>query len=320
MTKLRIVFLGTPDASVATLQAVLDAGHTVPLAITRPDRRRGRGGVKGPSPVKRAALDRDVPILQPENVNEEEAVARILEAAPDVLLIVAFGQILRKPVLEASRLLPLNLHFSLLPEYRGAAPVARALADGRTVTGVTLQRVVRQRDAGPVLDAREVPIGPEETAPELMDRLSGIGAKLTVATLDRIAGGDLSETPQDHERATLAPMIKKEEGRVDWAWSAARIHDHVRAFDPWPGSATTLFASARGKPMQVSLVTVRRGPEEGGDRPPGEVLEATRDHLLVQTGAGLLAVLAAKPAGRKALSAAELKNGYRVAAGDRFGD
>ncbi|MCU0726269.1 MAG: methionyl-tRNA formyltransferase [Planctomycetes bacterium] len=313
----RIVFLGTPEPAVRVLEAVLAAGFPVSLVVTRPDRPRGRGLDTSASPVKCAALSAGLPVFEPEDVNSDASVERVRAEAPDLLLIVAYGRILKKGLRAVPRLLPLNVHFSLLPEYRGAAPVARAIADGKTITGVTLQRIVRKLDAGPVLAAEEVPIGPDETAAELADRLAAVGAELTVRTLDRLGRGETGETPQDESRATLAPMLSKEEGEVDWSRSAHALHCHVRAMDPWPGARSVYRSAARGDAVEVLLLRSRPGPP--GDRagpPPGTVLRADAEGLLVQTGDGGLLVTELKPAGKRALTAREFVNGYRAASGD----
>jgi methionyl-tRNA formyltransferase len=319
VTDLAIAFLGTPDAAVPTLERVVDAGFAVPLVITRPDRRRGRGGKTSPSPVKAAAERLGLEVYQPESVNDPECLARIVDAPTDVLLIVAFGQILKKPLLAAPRVMPLNLHFSLLPAYRGAAPVAKAIADGCPETGVSLQRVVRKLDAGPVLATVRASIGAEETTADLETRLAGIGAELTVATLRRLAEGEVEERPQDEERATYAPMLSKEDGRVDWSRAAPELACHVRAMNPWPGARTRFTGAARGKTVGVTLLRAR--PEEGepSDRSPGEIVELTREAILIEAGEGRLAVTELKPEGKRVLAAREFANGYHVAPGDRFG-
>jgi methionyl-tRNA formyltransferase len=312
-----VAFLGTPEAAVPTLRAVLDAGHAIPVVVTNPDRRQGRGGRAAPSAVKVAALERGLTVFQPEDLNLPENVERLRDFRIDLLLIVAYGKILKKSVLEVPRLLPLNLHFSLLPEYRGAAPVARAIAAGRTSTGVSLQRVVRRLDAGPILAAEPVAIGPEESGGALTDRLAGIGARLTVATLEEIAAGRITEIPQDDAAATLAPMLAKSEGRIDWTRPASALHAHVRAMDPWPGATTTFRSSTfnREFPLTVLECRVVEGDSTGK---PGEVVSAGAQGIVVQTGRGLLSLRSVKPAGKRAQNPREFINGYRIAAGDRL--
>jgi methionyl-tRNA formyltransferase len=316
--RLRLVFLGTPEAAVPTLRAVHAAGHEVRLVVTNPDRRKGRGGKTAPSPVKEAALELGLPVFQPENLNTVESGERLVEAAVDILLIVAYGKILRKSVLAIPRLLPLNLHFSLLPLFRGAAPVSKAIAEGCTETGVTLQRVVKKLDAGPILTSERVAIDPEEKAGDLMRRLAEIGARLTVSTLARVAEGKVTETPQDEEQATFAPMLTKEDGRIDWTWPATKIHAHVRAMDPWPGATTTYRSAARDKTLPLTVLSCRRA-QGSASASPGTVTAVDPEGIVVQTGDGLLSLTLLKPAGKRALSPREFQNGYRAVAGDDLG-
>ena len=315
--EMRIVFLGTPDAAVPTLARV--AGRfAVPLVVTNPDRRRGRGGRATASPVKQAAESLGIPVFAPDDLNSPESIDRVRETDPDVLLVVAYGKILRQAVLDLPRLLPINLHFSLLPEYRGAAPVARAIAEGKTETGVTVQRIVKRLDAGPVLAAARAAIGPEETAAELMERLALVGAGLTVRTLGEIADGRAVETPQDASLATGAPLLTKEEGRVDWSLPARVLHCHVRAMDPWPGAYTTFTGAAQKRELRVTIVRATRGPEDSADASPGTVTAADGDGILVATGSGQLRITKLKPSGKAALEPREFVNGYRATAGDHF--
>ncbi len=318
MSGLSLVFLGTPDPAVKVLHAALAAGFSVPLAVTQPDRPRGRGRGLAPSPVKAAALAAGIPVHEPADVNAPESVERIRAAGADVLLIVAYGSILRKAVRQACRLLPLNVHFSLLPAYRGAAPVTWAIADGAAVTGVTIQRIVARLDAGPVLAAAEVPIGPEETAGELMDRLADVGADLAVRTLLAVVRGEARETPQDETRATLARMLTKEDGLVDWRLDAASLCRRVRAMTPWPGARTAFRSRARPEAVPATLLRCRPEPDAAGDGPPGTVLAVEAGGLRVQAGSGHVLVLSLKPAGKQALSPKEFANGYRAAPGDSF--
>ncbi|MEN8148496.1 MAG: methionyl-tRNA formyltransferase [Planctomycetota bacterium] len=315
---LRVLFMGTPDAAVPTLRAIRAAGHDVPLVVTRPDRRKGRGKTLSACPVKLAAEELGLAVFSPENVNSLDSVDRLRSCEADVLLIVAYGRILKQSVLDVPRLLPLNLHFSLLPEYRGAAPVAAAIAAGQTTTGVTIQRVVKKLDAGPVLFARETDIEDGETTDELEARLADVGADLTLEALERLAAGTATETPQDHDRATFAPMLAKADGDTDFARPADEIVNHVRAMYSWPGAQAVFAGAKRSKEMPVTLVRTRPGAAEDPFRGPGEVIEVTNDAIVVQTGRGTLSILSLKPAGKREQTAAEFANGYHVAPGDRF--
>jgi methionyl-tRNA formyltransferase len=310
--------MGTPEAAVPTLRAVAGAGFPVPLVITRPDRRRGRGSGLAASPVKEAALDLELPVFQPEDVNDPESVARLAAAEADFLLVVAFGRILKRRVFETPRVCPLNLHFSLLPEYRGAAPVERAIAEGRTRTGVSLQRLVKKLDAGPVFASETVEILPDEAAGALERRLATIGADLVVRSLPAIARGEVEAEPQDESRVSFAPMLAKEDGRMDFTRDAAALARHVRAMDPWPGAQAVFAGERRKKDLRVILTAARpAGPSPDGGE-PGVVAAVGDASIDVVTGDGLLAIRELKPAGKRAMSAKEFANGYHVAAGDRF--
>ena len=315
---LRVLFMGTPDAAVPTLRAIHAAGVPIPLVVTRPDRPRGRGKALAASPVKIAAEGLGLAIFQPDNVNSLDSVDRLRSTEADVLLIVAYGRILKQAVLDVPRLLPLNLHFSLLPEYRGAAPVSKAIAEGRTRTGVTIQRVVRKLDAGPVLRQRETEIAPGETTDALEARLAVLGAELTIDALDIIGRGDAVETPQDESKATFAPMLAKADGAMDFRRSAEEAANHVRAMYSWPGAQAIFVSAKRPKKLPVTLTAARPGETDSPFRGPGEVIEVTADSISVQTGRGSLSVLRLKPAGKREQTAAEFANGYHVVPGDRF--
>jgi methionyl-tRNA formyltransferase len=316
--RLRIAFMGTPEAAVPTLRAVAGAGHRVVLVITRPDRPRGRGKELTSCPVKLAALELGLPVAEPEDVNAPESVDRLAESKPDVLLVVAYGRILKKRVFTTPRLLPMNLHFSMLPEYRGAAPVERAIAEGRTRTGVTLQRLAAKLDAGPVLAGEEVEIGPDETTAELEARLAVIGAGLVVRTLPALARGEVEEVPQDPTRVSYAPMLAKSDGRVDFTRDAEALRCHVRAMNPWPGAQATFAPARGGRPRPVILLRARAAPAPDPDTDPGEVISITDQALVVATGRGRLEIRELKPAGKRAMSAREFANGYHTRPGDRF--
>jgi methionyl-tRNA formyltransferase len=268
--------------------------------------------------VKQAAGELGLTVFQPENVNSLDSVDRLRAAEADVLLIVAYGRILKQSVLDVPRLLPLNLHFSLLPEFRGAAPVAAAIAAGKTETGVTIQRVVRKLDAGPVLAAERVAIEPTETTDALEARLAVVGADLAVAAIGEIERGEAVETPQDESKATFAPMLAKGEGAMDFAAPAETAVNHVRAMFSWPGAQAVFEGAKRKKPLPVILTAARSGETDDPFRGAGEVIEVTPEAIVVQTGRGSLSILRLKPSGKREQTAAEFANGYHVAPGDRF--
>ncbi|HKQ61459.1 MAG TPA: methionyl-tRNA formyltransferase, partial [Candidatus Polarisedimenticolaceae bacterium] len=276
---MRLVFLGTPSAAVPALAALLRAGHEVARVVTQPDRPVGRSRRPAPPPVKQAALDAGLELLQPRRVKDEEFPAALRSAAPELLVVVAYGRILSDAVLELAPRGAINLHFSLLPRYRGAAPVQWALARGETTTGVSTMRIVSRLDAGDVLLQRAVPIAAGEHAPALEQRLAAIGAELLVATLAGLARGELRGTPQDEAQATYAPLLHRADGELDPTLAAPLLEGHVRGFDPWPGSWVRVEPGGR----RLRLVEAR-ALDERGEQAPGSVLELRRDGLVVACG------------------------------------
>ncbi len=272
---MRIVFAGTSSFAVPTLRALLAAGHALPLVVTQPDRPAQRGLRLTPPPVKVAAEALALPVFQPERIREPEAVARIAEVGPELIVVVAYGQIIPRSVLEIPPRGIVNVHASLLPKYRGAAPVAHAVLNGERVTGVTIMRMDEQLDHGPVLAVREVEIGPHEDAAALTERLAEVGADLLVETLERLDA--LEPEEQEHAVATLAPKLKREDGDLDWDLAADEIDRRVRAFQPWPG-VTLPFAGQR--------VKVLAGRVAEGTGRPGEVLLADEEGVTVAAGEG----------------------------------
>lgn len=264
----RLVFMGTPEFGVPTLRLLARSGYSVAAVVTQPDKPRGRGCAPSFSPVKQAALELGLPVLQPANVNTPEALAALTGSAPEIIVVAAFGQILRSPLLALPRLGCVNLHASLLPRYRGAAPVQWAIAQGETVTGVTVQRMAERVDTGAVLTQRTLPIGPEETASELAARLAELGAPAVAEALELLTrtGGSCG-VPQDDTQATLAPRLTREDGRLDWTLPGKTLHDRVRGFNPWPGT----YALAHGRPVKV-LATHRSEQDAPADAAPGQVL------------------------------------------------
>ncbi|HET8647193.1 MAG TPA: methionyl-tRNA formyltransferase, partial [Vicinamibacteria bacterium] len=233
---MRIVFLGSGAFAIPSLQALLAAGHEVAAVVSQPDREKGRGLQPAPPPLKTAALERGLPVLQPRRVREPEAQAALRALGPELQVVAAYGQILPPSVIDIAPRGTVNVHGSLLPRYRGAAPVQWAIAHGETETGVTTMMIDAGLDTGAILLSRSTPIGEEETAPELEARLAQMGGALLVETIAGLERGTVHPVPQDHQRATLAPLLQKEDGRVDWTWPAAVIARRIRAFQPWPGT------------------------------------------------------------------------------------
>ena len=311
MIPFRVVFLGTPRFAVPSLAALAER-ETVTLVVTNPDRPSGRGRSVAMPPVKEEALRRGIPVYQPEKARAPESVERIRAERPDLIVVVAYGQILPQAILDIPRLFCVNVHASLLPKYRGAAPINWAIARGETVTGVTIMRMDAGMDTGPMLLARELPIGEEDTAGTMFDALSRLGADALSDALDRLREGTLREIAQDGARATYAPMLKKEHGAIDWAKSAREVRDLVRGMTPWPSAATV----HRGKALKVLSAAAREVRE--GAAAPGEVLSVGKDGIEVACGDGTLLLVRVQPEGGKAMSAWDYAQGHRVGKGERL--
>lgn len=309
---MRVIFMGTPGAAVPTLQALHKDGHTVVAVVTQPDRPAGRGRRLQPPPVKEAALALGLPVWQPTKIKTPEFHAELAALAADVGVVVAYGRILPAHLLETPRYGCLNVHFSLLPKYRGAAPVNWAIAQDEAVTGVTVMYMDAGLDTGDIALQTECWIGREETAPELGERLARIGADLLCEALRRLADGTLPRRPQDAAQATYAPLLKREDGWIDWSRPAAAIAARVRGFQPFPGSHTLLGD------RRVTVWRARPAVETH-TQPPGAVLRVAADHLLVACGdATCLAVGELQLEGRARVSARDFANGLRLQAGACF--
>ena len=296
-----------------TLQAVISAGHEVALVVTQPDRAAGRGMEVQLPPVKRAALRRGIPIVQPEKIKHNAEFRELLEGiAPDAILVVAYGRIVPQWMLDLPKHGNINLHGSLLPKYRGAAPIQWAVANGETVTGVTTMRIDAGLDTGDMLLAKAVPIGQEETAIDVYECLAAVGAELMVETLTGLAEGSLYSQVQDHALATLAPILTREDGLIDFSRTAQQLYDRWRGFQPWPGAHTML----RGKKLiahRMQVVHHAVGGEVG-------VLRVNGDSLLVSCGGeSVLELVEVQMEGKKRMSAAEFLRGYQVKSGERLG-
>jgi len=310
---MRLVFCGTPEFAVGTLESVIAAGHEVALAVTQPDRAAGRGMEMQAPAVKRAAAAHGIAVVQPEKIkNNAEFRARLEEARPDAIVVVAYGRIIPQWMLELPRLGNINLHGSLLPKYRGATPVQWAVANGDRVTGVTTMRLDEGLDTGEVLLAREVAIAPEETAVDVFRSLAAVGAELMVETLAGLAEGTLIGRKQDEAQATLAPILTREDGAIDFSRTARQIYDRWRGFEPWPGAHTRL----RGKKLIVHRMHV--GAEDGIE---AGVLRVARDEMAVGCGSGSSVVFdEVQMEGKRRMSAAEFLRGFQIRSGERLGD
>ena len=309
---MRVVFLGTPAAAVPSLEAILDAGHEVPLVVTRPDRPVGRSGLPAPPPVKVRAAAAGLRILQPTRVRDTAFLAEIEGVRPDALAVVAYGRILPTSVLAAAPHGAINVHFSLLPKLRGAAPVAWALARGERETGVTTFRLDAGLDTGDVLLSRAVTIDALEHAPALLARLATIGGTLLVDTLEGLRAGSITPRAQDHALATTAPLLTRQDGSWSPEWSARDVEGRVRGFDPWPG----VWTEAGGR--RIRLIEAR-ATDETTPLPPGSVLALEGDRLTIAAeGGGVVSVLVVQPEGRRAMSARDAVSGRQLTPGDRL--
>jgi len=308
---LRVVFFGTPEFAVPTLDALVGSRHQVVGVVTQPDRPRGRGHRTSYAPVKSRALDAALPVLQPERLKDDAFLAGLAAMRADLGVVAAYGKILTDAVLAAPRLGMINVHASLLPRYRGAAPVHRAIMNGERETGVTIMRVVKALDAGPMLAETRRAIGPDETSEEVERDLAREGAALLAAAVDDIAAGRARETPQDDAAATYAPRLTKADGAIDWSWPAGRIHNAVRGLHPWPHASAFL----RGR--RLILLRSAASADVGGAA-PGTVIAAKADDLVVAAGSGRVRLLEIQAEGKRPMTAREFLAGHRVEPGDRL--
>ena len=314
MAALRIVFCGTPEFAVPSLRRLAASPEfSVEAVITQPDRPRGRGGNVTASPVKDAALELGLHVYQPETIKSESAQEFLKRVAPDAVVIIAYGQIVPGRLLTIPRLGWINVHGSLLPAYRGAAPIHWAIANGETVTGLTTMQIDAGMDTGPTLLRREVEIGPDETTPELAARMSARGAELIVESLARFDRGEISPAPQNGRNATYAPILKKEDGRIDWSRPAQQIYNRMRGFAPWPGAYTTF----RGQTCHLWGRPESSGAA-GAEATTGQIISDAKEIHVVCGEATRLRVESVQVEGRKKLTAREFANGARMAPGDRF--
>jgi methionyl-tRNA formyltransferase len=310
---LRIVFCGTPAFALPSLRNLIaQPDFKIEAVITQPDRPRGRGHEVSGSPVKDAALEAGIAVYQPEKIKSESAHDFFRRVMPDVVVIIAYGQIIPQTLLDIPPLGWINLHASLLPKYRGAAPINWAIVNGETHTGVTTMQVEAGLDTGPILLQQETDIGPDETAPQLASRLAEIGAPLVAETLLRLSRREITPQRQDSSRATLAPILKKEDGRIDWSQPAHAIYNCIRGLQPWPGAFTTF----RGKSCQIWGTPAHDGQISAS---PGSLILGASSDVSVACGNGTaLRLEFVQLEGRKRISAREFLSGARLAAGDRF--
>ena len=309
---LRIVFMGTPEFAVPSLTA-LAATEDVTLVMCNPDRPAGRGRVMASPPVKNEAVRLGIPVFQPEKARAPDAVARVAAEAPDLIVVVAYGHILPKSVLDIPRTMCVNVHASILPKYRGAAPINWAVANGEKETGVTIMKMDEGMDTGPILHMRGMPVGDEDTAETMFGKLAVLGAEALVETLKIFREGALASTPQDNAAATYAPMLKKEHGKIDWRSPARKIRDLVRGMTPWP-SATAVHGGRTLKVLSCAVVSEDAAP--AGE--PGEILAVGREGVSVACGSGVLLLATVQPEGGKAMDAWAYAQGRRLEKRERL--
>ena len=298
---MRVVFMGTPDIAATCLKKVLGDGFEVVGVWTQPDRPKGRGMKLVQSPVKELALANNIPVFQPENFRADEDVQALRDLNPDVVVVVAYGRILPQRVLDIPTKGSVNIHASILPEYRGSAPYQWAVLDGKKETGVTAQHMVREMDAGDIIDVAKTPIGENETAGELLDRLAVLGADLLSRTLTAFAEGTVTRTPQDPAGISFAPMLDKSMCPIDWNKTAQQVHDQVRGLHPWPIATMEL----KGKKFKVHATRIVEGSGQ-----PGEILGLTKTGLRIACGEGAVEVIALQAEGGKRMAAPDYFRGH----------
>ena len=308
---MKVIFMGTPDFAVGTLEEIIKAGHEVALVVTQPDKPRGRSGALQFPPVKECAVAHGIEVFQPKKIREEENVEYLRKYNADIIVVAAFGQLLPKSILEMPKHGCINVHASLLPKYRGAAPIQWSVINGDPVTGVTIMQMDIGMDTGDMIAKREVVIGEEETGGGLFDKLAEVGAKLCVETMVAIENGTATRTPQNHDEATHVSMISKELGNINWNQSAVEIERLIRGLNPWPSAFTKLD----GKTFKIWKAKVL---DKTSDVEPGCVANVEKDVLEVQTKDGVLSLLEVQLEGKKRMEIDAFLRGYHVEKGTRF--
>jgi len=306
-----IVFMGTPEIAATTLEQLIEGPDPVTGIVTQPDRPAGRGQRSVPSPVRRVAERRGIPVVAPQKIRDPEFLETLVGWHPEIIVVVAYGRILHKTILDLAPHGCINVHYSLLPKYRGAAPAAWTIINGEATAGVTTMKLVEKMDAGPIYLQESAAVAPDETTGSLQDKLTPIGGRLLLETLTRLKVGSLIPQEQDESAVTLAPILKKEDGLIDWSQPALMIARRVRGFNPWPGA----YSHIGGK-----LLKIHRGRVITADakEPPGEVVKADETGLWVATGSGVLELEEVQLENRKRLSGVAFLRGARIKSGDRL--
>lgn len=311
---MRIVFMGTPEFAVPSLEILVKNNRNVVMVVTQPDKPRGRGYRVSCCAVKECAQKYNIPVIQPEKIGSSEAVEQLRQLKPDLFVTCAFGQFLTRDVLNIPRLGTVNVHGSLLPKYRGAAPIQWAIINGEKKTGVTTMLTVLKMDAGDILLSKEININDDMTAGQLHDRMSILGAELLLDTIQRLEEGNITPIPQDEAEATYAPRIDRETGKINWDAPARAIHNLVRGTDPWPGA----YSFLNGKRMRIWKTTVYDEEKISGEK-PGTIIEVNKDGFIVQAGKGILNISEIQCDSGKRMKVEQYFCGYKVKSGDCFG-
>jgi methionyl-tRNA formyltransferase len=307
---MKILFMGTPDFAAGSLKSLIDAGYDISAVVTQPDRPKGRSGKPVFSPVKEVAVAAGIPVLQPERIKRPEETARLLEYPADIYVIAAFGQILSKEILEQPRLGCINVHASLLPKYRGASPIQRVILDGEKSTGITIMQMNEGLDTGDILYSKSLDLAPDETFETLHDRLMVLGGEALTEALPLIEEGKLTPVKQDDSLSCYAPLIKKEDGLINWKRSSEEIYSQIRAFNPWPGA----FTYSSGKILKIwEAVPV------SGTGKAGEIMGADKNSFTVYCGSGAMKILSLQPEGKKRMDTSAYLLGNRTEAGQHLG-
>lgn len=307
---MKVIFMGTPDFSVGTLEALIEAGHEVALVVTQPDKPKGRGGKMQYTPVKEVAVAHNIPVYQPKRIREPECIEELRKYNADIMVVIAFGQILPKEILEMTPYGCVNVHASLLPSYRGAAPIQWAVINGEKVSGVTTMQMNEGLDTGDMLLKVEIPLDEKETGGSLHDKLAEAGARLCVETLDALKAGTVTPEKQGDSPTAYAKMLDKHMGKIDWKMSAKEIERLIRGLNPWPSAYTRWNENDKG--MKIWEAEVAEGQT---DKAAGTVVEVAKDGFFVQTGDGLLKITALQISGKKRMDAAAFLRGYQMETG-----
>ncbi len=311
---MKVIFMGTPDFAVNTLEEIIKAGHEVSLVVTQPDKPKGRKGELTPPPVKECAQKYGIPVFQPDRIRKPENLTQFLTNECDIIVVAAFGQILPQEILDHPKYCCINVHASLLPKYRGAAPIQWSVINGDAETGVTIQRMAAGIDTGDIISQSVVEIAKDETGGSLFDKLAVVGAQLCVSTMEAIEKGEATYTPQDESKATHVGMIAKDFGVIDFAKSAKEIECLIRGLNPWPSAFTKL----NHKVFKIWKATVPED-EPNSDLAPGTITAVTKSEMFVQTGDGILSLEEVQIEGKKRMDVGSFLRGYEVNPGDRFG-